>query len=92
MPGAGVRDHRAERIVHFMRERSRQLTHEGETSDARQLHALELMIQLGLLSLADVDAGADVAEESAVPIEARRSGIEQPAVLHRPCGAGDTRP
>ena len=91
LTGAGVCDHRAERIVHLVRERGRQLTHEGEASHPRELHALQLMIQLGLLPLADVDARTDVAEEGSVLFKARRPGIEHPAVLTIRRGADDIR-
>ena len=64
-----------------MRERRRKFAHQGEAFHAGQFHTLELMIQLGPLSLANVDAGSDVAEECAVHLEARRSRIEQPAIL-----------
>lgn len=47
---AGIRDHRPERIIRFMRKRSRQLTHQGETPDPRHLHTLQLMIQFALLA------------------------------------------
>ena len=39
------------------------------------------MIQFGLFSLADVDAGTDVAEEVTVRFEARCARIEQPPVF-----------
>ena len=56
LSGAGISDHRSDRVVYFMGKRCGELAHQSHTSYPRQLRVLTLAFQLCLPAGSDINA------------------------------------
>ena len=88
----GIAGNRGQRLIQLVRQRRRQLTHQGHAAEAGHLLALEAQVQVCFYLRGDVDRYTHQLADFAAIVPQIAAAGDVPACLRRPAGAAGTQP